>query len=822
MSGVNYRPSFLEQVVRLARSESAAWAAQNSLGVLFTLLFSTVWRMHFTLSCVSSVLFAAASQVLSIDRTVGGRLFSGSLFVGCMLSGGIIGGAISSLAWLARGDSQGIFSYAENAFQEIQAAGNVTLSVAEQLDVISANNPLLKAFEGAIEELQSEQLIQVVGDALQLADSGLVEEFTSRQPAFLGRLETDLFQAMGESIPGIDDGFWILLIVLFVVVCIPFAIARASKNFKIGLVMAISTLFCGSQVIFACLMPITGIRSYWTQFVTGYVKVALVNGAAMVITASLVYVKSSHDTVREQFGDTLKTCGMILSRIASNVNRIDCGARGTKPESGAYDSGCKSLRAEAIAMANETVFMLDTHAKKPKTEEEPASEVTELPDVPDAFKLRSSCQTIEDSLAVCLFELPLPGLSSHVGARRADFVALLGGLRTLLSTVCCVETIFATASLEMALCGHDTAPVQFALAAVAAVLSEASIVLSTMPLLGPCKGEKLSWRPHGTQFWSDLEKDVKAFADRVQSDSINDNIRISERGRDMMLLLMNAETLVRDARKCEGLVAAALDVPVASSEDSIGEKAATDTKVVETAPKKSLKEKIAGNAYLPAFLVHSVLLSGAAQYVLVVLSTIKFFTGSFAFMRSRTERARMLRDVNIQFAIKFWLACSITVMSIVLILWKAKFSSPNQLQNAYDLMYFFFVWQPIYFWLTVAICVQFQVEAAVMRAVLRTTMTAVGGTLGTFDSSDQIIIRHRSRVRCLSLTSPPLSSCTRILRYAEWNPGPKPLLGLWYGHCHQRVLFPVLSYQAASVQSFLGELHVQCRGGLSILWLPTL
>jgi hypothetical protein len=38
--------------------------------------------------------------------------------------------------------------------------------------------------------------------------------------------------------------------------------------------------------------------------------------------------------------------------------------------------------------------------------------------------------------------------------------------------------------------------------------------------------------------------------------------------------------------------------------------------------------------------------------------------------------------------------------------------------------------QPIYFWLTVSICVQFQVEAAVMRAVLRTTMSAVGGTLG--------------------------------------------------------------------------------------------
>ena len=71
-------------------------------------------------------------------------------------------------------------------------------------------------------------------------------------------------------------------------------------------------------------------------------------------------------------------------------------------------------------------------------------------------------------------------------------------------------------------------------------------------------------------------------------------------------------------------------------------------------------------------------------------------------------------------------------MGIVLILWKAKASSGNQLLDAYNLAYFFFVWQPIYFWITAAICIQFQVEAAAFRAVLRTTMTAVGGTLGWF------------------------------------------------------------------------------------------
>lgn len=92
----------------------------------------------------------------------------------------------------------------------------------------------------------------------------------------------------------------------------------------------------------------------------------------------------------------------------------------------------------------------------------------------------------------------------------------------------------------------------------------------------------------------------------------------------------------------------------------------------------------------------------------------------------------VLKDRHVQYAFKYWMGLSVTIMSIVLILWKAKFSSDNQLENAYNLAYFFFVWQPIYFWLTAAICIQFQVEAAAFRGVLRTTMTAIGGTLGWF------------------------------------------------------------------------------------------
>lgn len=59
-------------------------------------LFKVVGRMSFSLGCVATCLYAAGCQVLSLDRTIGGRLFGAMLFLCCMLSAGILGGGIVS------------------------------------------------------------------------------------------------------------------------------------------------------------------------------------------------------------------------------------------------------------------------------------------------------------------------------------------------------------------------------------------------------------------------------------------------------------------------------------------------------------------------------------------------------------------------------------------------------------------------------------------------------------------------------------------------------------------------------------------------------
>lgn len=68
---------------------------------------------------------------------------------------------------------------------------------------------------------------------------------------------------------------------------------------------------------------------------------------------------------------------------------------------------------------------------------------------------------------------------------------------------------------------------------------------------------------------------------------------------------------------------------------------------------------------------------------------IVFYTEIFGYLF-----IAVLKNRYVQFGIKYWFALSISVVGIVLILWKGKSSSGNTLEDAYDLAYFFFVWQP--------------------------------------------------------------------------------------------------------------------------------
>lgn len=343
--------------------------------------------MSFTLSCVSTALYAAGSQVLSLDRTVGGRLFAASIFVGCMLSGGVIGGAISSLAWTAHGSSDGLYHYFEEGIE----------------------NPLLQNLT-VVNNIEEEQIKQLAGWMIELIDSNVLEKIAHVEPPFLVNGEDAVYNLIGSLFPAINSAYWILLIVLFTIVCVPFAIARAHQNFKVGLLMGIATLFMGSQVVFATLTPIFGIQQYWTQIVSGYIKVALVNGGGMCCTALMIFVKSSHDKAREQMGQILQGSGALLSKISSNINQISTKSiekDSLTPKT--EEQRLNSLRKEAMALADETVaelgFKKSSHWKR--DDEEDKCTPKSMPEILNSFILRGNCQDVEDSLALvsCSLEI---------------------------------------------------------------------------------------------------------------------------------------------------------------------------------------------------------------------------------------------------------------------------------------------------------------------------------------------------------------------------------------------------------------------------------
>jgi len=226
-----------------------------------------------------------------------------------------------------------------------------------------------------------------------------------------------------------------------------------------------------------------------------------------------------------------------------------------------------------------------------------------------------------------LFELPIPEVTSHVGARRADFVKLLESLRTMLSTLCCIESLQSHASSGTHI---DLSPLTYVMAALASVMLDFGIVLKRMELFKPCKGGNLMWTPKNQEFWQDLEQIIAEYADSgLKVTEKQYSLSMSSKTRDLMVLTMNIETLIQDMKACQQNLCKSLDVDCNLSE-----------KVTDEHLEKSTKEKIFGNAYLPSTIIHCAVLSGAAVYAVVILSCVKLVKGAKLFIKSKEERRK--------------------------------------------------------------------------------------------------------------------------------------------------------------------------------------
>ena len=205
-------------------------------------------------------------------------------------------------------------------------------------------------------------------------------------------------------------------------------------------------------------------------------------------------------------------------------------------------------------------------------------------------------------------------------------MALLNGIRAILSTLCCIETIHVQGAREIAE-DLDLSRLSYVMASFSSCLAHLSLALNLVKTSKCCKGPGTLWRPKTPDFWEDIKNSIDNFASSATKTAMNRKTYVSSRGRDSMLFVMNLSTLAEDIHNCEELISKALDIP----SEHVG---------IKENVENGLKQKILGNAYLPAILVHTALLSGGAVYALVIISCSKLYKGTKAFFQSREDRVK--------------------------------------------------------------------------------------------------------------------------------------------------------------------------------------
>ncbi|EFN52423.1 hypothetical protein CHLNCDRAFT_138922 [Chlorella variabilis] len=691
-------------LIAFLQSERAAWAAQNAVGMLFAALFAVVLRLQFTLACLCGVL--ASSLVLSLDRSVGGRLFGGIIFVGTVLTGAGVGGGLVVLAWLAHGSGQALVEYLPEEMQAIPPTATIQ-RLEDAFDQFTAIPlpPLLKELVDAAVEKLSELL--------------------------------------GEVLPPISAAYWALLMVVTALSFLPTAAARANRDFGKGIIIAIFMVFLSSMLVFATLLPLLGTKVFWDTVVIGYFKVAFVAAAANVVAGVLVCVRSAHDDVRRECAAILRGLGARISRLGTAAAGAAAGpapaaadgwaaGRDVGREEGAVDRYLAGIRVYVDTRASECCATagLEEASRQAAGSGAAAAEVGLPPPPAGASEagLAPVWAALETSLKTSRLEPPLPQLCSQPGADPAKYGALEGQLARLQRAVLvlgrgqagCLAALRASEGAA----GATAARLRGALARVsglaAAACAGAAEALAHMPALAKCSGAAVRWRPLPRAAWEEARGVLAAEGARLAESYVEGyqqggldfalSLGIAEH-RALLYCLAAAAELLAAAAAAEAAAAAALDVPAeppaaappaaGKEADGVVEKggdveapaaAAAGSGAASGAPPPGLLRRLAANPYLANAAILLVLASPLPVAKITLDACLRMARAVPALLTSRQARRQVLRDPMVQYAFKYWLGMTSTVVIIAAIMWK--------------------------------------VEASLFRGVLRTTMTVLGGTLG--------------------------------------------------------------------------------------------
>ena len=692
------------RINRILTSETAYWVVQNTVGAIIPLLFALVDDLRFPLVCIALTLYGVTSTVLSNNTTIGARIVAGSLLLGAVLSGGLIGFSIVSLSWLARGSN-----------------------VKSLIDV--AHDLNLPEFSKYFHDTGD------FYDAIDLIHKDIEILFTANSTH-------------------VSNTYWILVIVLFAVLSIPWAWVRGTEQnpLKIGVSLIGMSLTC-LMTCFSLLMPVTGQYYLWSLIYGGFLKGCLVAMWGTIMSGLIVYVRSAHDELRKSISFIIRDAGKTLSHVTSCMYETMRAVEEAKKPLTAVPLS----RVEHISDYDESMRHLSVK-----------NYILMLKDLQDANKLVSSCKT----------EPAILGFASQQGADVNHYVRVCDTLENLISQIGCMEVIYfsikdkimsqdlqGTGSLDQdSTVGLRMVQiVSHVCVTLSAVLQESSDVLARMPLFQKCSGNSVSWRPKEKRFWLNLHEqilrifeddDMRIYLQKSGISGIKEILRYREVGDSMpfqlggssLVLITAVESLLDYSVQLDQRIAVALDITEYDCFDSsdihdflmqtfLDEKTAADEKQATMAKQSakqssSLRKSQEFKALMLPLMIGSGIL-GLTVYLFGWLGLIKEAKRRLYCSPTSTKQTNTVPSKErIVFFIKYWSATMILMLIIILVGWLAIQDSSSALYDSKELAKYLLKWMPFNAPLAAAICLNLSINTSIIKVFLRSSMIAFGGVLG--------------------------------------------------------------------------------------------
>lgn len=697
------------RIHRILTCETTYWVVQNTTGAIIPLLFALVDDLKFPLVCVALTLYGITSTTLSNNTTIGARIIGGSLLMGAILSGGLIGFSIVSLSWLARGS---------NVKSLIDVAHD--LNLPEFSEYFRGKGDFYDAIELIFRDVEI------------------------------------LFKANNTHV---SNAYWILVIVLFAALTIPWAWVRGTEQnpLKIGVSLIGMSLTC-VMTCFSLLMPVTGQYYFWSIVYGGFLKACVVAMWGTIMSGLIVYVRSAHDVLRKSLSSIIGDAGKTLSHVTSCMYETMRVVEEAKKPLAAVPLTC----VEHVSKYDQSMRHLSVK-----------NYILMLKDLQDANKLISSCKS----------EPAILGFASQQGANVNHYVRVCDTLENLISQIGCMEVIYFSIKDQMirqdsqgneadgtkSLDQDSTVGLKMVqivsqvCVTLSAVLQESSVVLARMPLFQKCSGNSVSWRPKEKRFWLNLHEqilrifeddDMRIYLQKSGISGIKEILRHREIGDSMpfqlggssLVLITAVESLLDYSVQLDQRIAVALDIADYDRFDSsdihdflmrsfLGEKTVVDDMraiMTKQSPKQpwSLRTSQEFKALMLPLMIGSGIL-GLIVYIFGLLGLIKEVKRRFSARSKTIEQTNTAPSKErIVFFIKYWFATMILVLIIILVGWLAIQDSSSALYDSKQLAKYMLKWMPFNAPLAAAICLNLTINTSIIKVFLRSTLIALGGVLG--------------------------------------------------------------------------------------------